>query len=155
MQWTQISYTHSVFHTGWQLYTVDFWNSVFSFERLCVWHVHFKTSHILRKHMLCHNLKICKPSEKMKRTKTLDLSIRDRVQCKKNLALKKQFFQPFRTFSKKNYILCNFSMWLLKYFLKNFPPQNIKKLPSKVAHNPTRPPVFSPASFCIVKLRQI
>ena len=29
-----------------------------------------------------------------------------------------------------------------------------KKLPLKVAHNPTRPPVFSPASFCFVKLRQ-
>ena len=35
-----------------------------------------------------------------------------------------------------------------------FCPQNIEKLPSKVAHNPTRPPVFSPASFCFVKLRQ-
>ena len=31
-------------------------------------------------------------------------------------------------------------------------PQNIKKLPSKVAYNPTRP-VISPASVCIVKLR--
>ena len=36
-----------------------------------------------------------------------------------------------------------------------FASQNIKKIPSKVAHNPTRPPVFSPAIFCIVKLRQI
>ena len=35
-----------------------------------------------------------------------------------------------------------------------FVPQNIKKLPSKFAHNPTRPRVFSPASFCFVKLRQ-
>ena len=35
-----------------------------------------------------------------------------------------------------------------------FVPQNIEKLPKKVAHNPTRPPVFSPASFCFVKLRQ-
>ena len=35
-----------------------------------------------------------------------------------------------------------------------FAPQNIEKLPSKVAHNPTRPPVFSPASFFFVKLRQ-
>ena len=35
-----------------------------------------------------------------------------------------------------------------------FAPQNIKKMSSKVAHNPTRPPVFSPASFCFVKLRQ-
>ena len=46
-----------------------------------------------------------------------------------------------------------------KIFLKKFqnlflPPQNIEKLPSKVAHNPTRPPVFSPASFFFVKLRQ-
>ena len=30
-----------------------------------------------------------------------------------------------------------------------------KQLPSKVAHNPTRPPVFSPVSFCFVKLRQL
>ena len=28
-------------------------------------------------------------------------------------------------------------------------PQNIKKMPSKVAHNPTRPTVFSPASFAL------
>ena len=43
------------------------------------------------------------------------------------------------------------------FFKKNldfFAPQNIKKLPSKVAHNSTRPPVFSPASFCFLKLRQ-
>ena len=33
-------------------------------------------------------------------------------------------------------------------------PLNIEKLLSKVAHNPTRPPVFSPASFFFVKLRQ-
>ena len=40
-------------------------------------------------------------------------------------------------------------------FFKNFfAPQNIEKLPKKVAHNPTRPPVFSPASFFFVKLRQ-
>ena len=42
-------------------------------------------------------------------------------------------------------------MKLKKIFL---PPQNIEKLPSEVAHNPTRPPVFSPASFFFVKLRQ-
>ena len=52
-------------------------------------------------------------------------SIRDRVHCKKNLALNKQFFQFFQTFSKKKKIyvkaiLCNFSMRLLKCFLKNF-----------------------------------
>ena len=34
------------------------------------------------------------------------------------------------------------------------PPQNIKKLPSKVAHIPTRPTGFSPARFCFVQLRQ-
>ena len=34
------------------------------------------------------------------------------------------------------------------------PPKHKKKLPSKVAHNPTRPTVFSPASFCFVQLRQ-
>ena len=38
-------------------------------------------------------------------------------------------------------------------FLKIFAPQTIEKLPSKV-HNPTEPPVFIPASFCFVKLRQ-
>ena len=44
---------------------------------------------------------------------------------------------------------------VFKKILKNFfAPQNIEKLPKKVAHNPTRPPVFSPASFCFVKLRQ-
>ena len=47
-------------------------------------------------------------------------------------------------------ILCNFLVQTLKYiFLKNhfFAPQNIKKLPSKVAHNPTRPRDFNPASI--------
>ena len=73
-------------------------------------------------------------------------------------------FSTFSNFKKKKkkkiikVILCNFSMRLLKSFLKNFKfffaPQNIEKLPSKVAHNPTRPPVFSPASFFFVKLRQ-
>ena len=42
----------------------------------------------------------------------------------------------------------------LKKIEKTFAPQNIKKLPSKVADNPTRPTVFSPASFCFVQLRQ-
>ena len=37
---------------------------------------------------------------------------------------------------------------------KKFAPQNIKKLPSKVAHNPTRPTVIIPACFCFVQLRQ-
>ena len=38
---------------------------------------------------------------------------------------------------------------------KNSPNcQNIKNLPSKVAHNPTRLQVFSPASFCFVQLRE-
>ena len=32
------------------------------------------------------------------------------------------------------------------------PPKH--KTPSKVAHNPTRPRVFSPTSFCFVQLRQ-
>ena len=45
-------------------------------------------------------------------------------------------------------------IFLKKNFKIFFAPQNIKKLPSKVAHNPTRPPVFSPASFYFVKLRQ-
>ena len=38
-----------------------------------------------------------------------------------------------------------------KEFRKYFPSHNHKKLPSKVAHNLTRPPVFSPASFCRMK----
>ena len=42
------------------------------------------------------------------------------------------------------------------YFKKSFfcPPKHKKKLPSKVVHNPPRPTVFSPASFCFVQLRQ-
>ena len=70
-----------------------------------------------------------------------------------------QFFYVLE--GKKNIIkaiFCNFSIRLLKYFQKifkkNFAPQNIKKHASKVVHNPTRPPVFSPASFFFVKLRQ-
>ena len=37
---------------------------------------------------------------------------------------------------------------------KKFCPPNHKNLPSKVVHNPTRPRVFNPASFCFVQLRQ-
>ena len=40
-----------------------------------------------------------------------------------------------------------------KKLKKKIAPQDIKKLPSKLAHNPTRPTVFSPARFCFVKLR--
>ena len=36
---------------------------------------------------------------------------------------------------------------------KNFAPQNIKNLSSKVAHNLTRPRVFRPERFCFVQLR--
>ena len=43
---------------------------------------------------------------------------------------------------------------LYSYRVFFFAPQNIEKLLSKVAHNPTRPPVLSPASFFFVKLRQ-
>ena len=35
-----------------------------------------------------------------------------------------------------------------------FAPQNIKHLPSRIAHNPTKPRGFSPADFCFVQLRQ-
>ena len=42
----------------------------------------------------------------------------------------------------------------LKKFSKFFLTPKHKKTPLKIAHNPTRPPVFSPASFCFVKLRQ-
>jgi hypothetical protein len=50
-----------------------------------------------------------------------DPSIRDRVQCKKNLAIKKPVFSTFSNFFRKKKkiikaILCNFSMRLLKYF---------------------------------------
>ena len=38
--------------------------------------------------------------------------------------------------------------------LKKFCPPKYKKMSSNVAHNPTTPPVFSPANFCFVKLRQ-
>ena len=48
-------------------------------------------------------------------------------------------------------ILCNFSMRLLKDFKKEFEnffaPQNIKKPASKVAFNPTRSRVLTPASI--------
>ena len=38
--------------------------------------------------------------------------------------------------------------------IKKFLTPKHKKAPQKVPHNPTRPPVFSPAKFCFVKLRQ-
>ena len=38
-------------------------------------------------------------------------------------------------------------IFLKKLKKKFFAPQNIEKWPSKVAHNPTRPRVFSPASI--------
>ena len=90
-------------------------------------------------------------------------SITDGVLRNENFVEIIPVFSTFSNFFKKKKkiikaILCNFSMRLLKYFLKKFlnffAPQNIEKLPSKVAHNPTRPPVFSPASFFFVKLRQ-
>ena len=37
---------------------------------------------------------------------------------------------------------------------KKFPAKALEKLPSKVAHNPTRPTVFNPANFRFVQLRQ-
>ena len=43
----------------------------------------------------------------------------------------------------------------LKMFGKKFVPENLTKLPSKVAHNPPRPRVFSPASFFFVKLKKL
>ena len=81
-------------------------------------------------------------------------SITDGVHRNENFVEIIPVFSTFSNFFKKKKIhmkaiLCNFSIWLLKYFLKN-----IEKLPSKAAHNPTRPPVFSPASFFFVKLRQ-
>ena len=59
-------------------------------------------------------------------------------------------FSTFSNFFKKKEIIKaifgNFSMRLIKYFLKKFKicfaPQNIKKPASKVAHNPTRPSVW-------------
>ena len=53
------------------------------------------------------------------------------------------------------YMPTYFFCLLLKFkFDIFFAPQNITKPASKVAHIPTRPPVFSPESFCFVKLRQ-
>ena len=84
-------------------------------------------------------------------------SITDGVHRKGNFL---EIIPVFSTFKKIiiKAILCNFSMRLLKNLKKKkiifFASKNIKKLPSKVAHNPTRPPVFSPASFFFVKLRQ-
>ena len=54
-------------------------------------------------------------------------------------------------------MLYNFLVKTIRYFKKfskKISPQNIKKSQSKAAHNPTRPPIFSPASFCCVKLKQ-
>ena len=65
-----------------------------------------------------------------------------------NLEKKKNLTSFYATFLCGRY---NIFKKILTFF---FVPQNIEKLPKKVAHNPTRPPVFSPASFCFVKLRQ-
>jgi hypothetical protein len=46
------------------------------------------------------------------------------------------------------------TIFFKKLLKKLFAPQNIKKLSSKVAHNPTRPQVFGPASFCFEQLQQ-
>ena len=43
-----------------------------------------------------------------------------------------------------------FSATIFFDFLKKICPPKHKKLPSKVAHNLTRPRVFIPASFCFV-----
>ena len=72
---------------------------------------------------------------------------REVVLYESNLEVKKK--KKKKSFS--NFILlCNFLVRTLQYFKK----KHKKKLPSKVAHNPTRPRVFSPASFCFVQLRQ-
>jgi hypothetical protein len=60
------------------------------------------------------------------------------------------FFQPYKPFYVTFQCGCKNILFLFKKF---FAPQNLEKLPSNVSHNPTRPPVFSPASFCFVKLR--
>ena len=78
------------------------------------------------------------------------LALKNGFSEKKNFPPKKFFFWPFfnATFQCGRY---NVFKKILNFF---FATQNIEKLPKKVAHNPTRPPVFSPASFCFVKLRQ-
>ena len=79
------------------------------------------------------------------------LSIGDWVLCKRGLDRDNSYLDSYL-------ILCNFLVRTPIYFWKKFqnffcPPKH-KKLTSKVAHNPTRPPVFSQTSFCFVKLRQ-
>ena len=67
------------------------------------------------------------------------------------------FFSKYQNFFFKLYFMQLFSADATMFLKKKkffFALQNIEKLPKKVAHNPTRPPVFSPASFCFVKLRQ-
>ena len=54
----------------------------------------------------------------------------------------------------RSFFGCGVLGYLFKASLENFCPPKHKKVPSKVAHNPTRPRVFSPASFCFVQLRQ-
>jgi hypothetical protein len=50
-------------------------------------------------------------------------------------------------------------MRLLKYLKKKFQsffaPQNIEKLPSKVAHNPTRPPSFQSSKFLLCETETV
>ena len=55
-------------------------------------------------------------------------------------------------FRKKFFMFCSFLTRTKKYFKKlrkNWPPWNKRKLPSKVAHNPNWPTIFSPDSFTV------
>ena len=56
-----------------------------------------------------------------------------------------------------NLTLCNFlvrtQLDTYVFGKKNCGPKNIKKTTLKICKNPTRPTVFSPASFCFVTLR--
>jgi hypothetical protein len=89
------------------------------------------------------------------------LSIGNWVLYKRGLDSDNSFLRFIIKFIKENnlfnFISCNFffaDATIFSYFLKiSFPPKH-KKLPSKVAHNPNRPTVFSPTSFWFVQLRQ-
>ena len=107
--------------------------------------------------IVCSFMTVCQKKEKKSYWQCYVLvmspspSIRDWVHHNENFVDGNSSLKIITFFSKYdfffNFILCNFLVGMLIYFLKNikknFAPQNIEKIPSKVAHNPTRPPVFS------------
>ena len=74
-----------------------------------------------------------------------------------NVSLQRKRWRSKRRRWVSKFILCNFSVRRLPYFLKNWKKnasKNIKNLPSEVAQYPPWLTVFIPASFFFVKLRQ-